>query len=142
MKKGLTIVFWIDAGIAFAFGLYSWLFPFETFGTLLEIPKEHAAEFLSVLSSLSLFYVLIGLICIICARSTFQVHFWIGLVMLLRHLMEGLLKLKDIGEEWLIGNPYPELVIHSLLIFQIVMIISIGLKERLDATDLIIGSIK
>lgn len=130
MKKGLTIVFWIDAGIAFAFGLYSWLFPFETFGTLLEIPKEHAAEFLSVLSSLSLFYVLIGLICIICARSTFQVHFWIGLVMLLRHLMEGLLKLKDIGEEWLIGNPYPDLVIHSLFVLAYLITVYFAFKNR------------
>lgn len=130
MKKGLTIVFWIDAVIAFAFGLYSWLFPFETFGTLLEIPKEHAAEFLSVLSSLSLFYVLIGLICIICARSAFQIHFWIGLVMLLRHLMEGLLKLKDIGEEWLIGNPYPDLVIHSLFVLAYLITVYFAFKNR------------
>jgi hypothetical protein len=130
MKKGLTLVFWIDAVIAIAFGIYSWICPLETFGTIIEIPKEQSSEFLSVLSTLSLFYVLIGLVCIICAKSNFRVHFWIGLVMLLRHLFEGLFKLKDIGEDWLIGNPYPDLVIHLSFVLSYIITIYFAYKNR------------
>lgn len=130
MKRGLTVVFWIDAIGAVAFGIYSWICPLETFGTVLEIPKEHVNEFLSVFSALSLFYILVGMVCIICARSIFQVHFWIGLVMLIRHLFEGLLKLKDIGEDWLIGNPYPDLVIHSLFVAAYAVTLYVAYKNR------------
>ncbi|WP_343632786.1 hypothetical protein [Fluviicola sp.] len=130
MKRGLTVVFWIDAIIAVAFGIYSWMCPLETFGTILEIPEEHANEFLSLFAVLSLFYVLIGMVCIICARSNFQVHFWIGLVMLIRHLIEGLLKWKDIGEDWLTGNPYPDLVIHTLFTVAYAITLYFAYKKR------------
>lgn len=115
-KNFLRITFSIDALIAIGFGVYSWLNPYDTFGSIILIPEIHSSAFLSILSSLSLYYILIGLTCLIGIKSTFPVNVWIALLMLTRHVLEGAIKIGDIGQDWLIGNPYPDLVIHSTFI--------------------------
>ena len=115
-KNILRVTFAIDAIIAVGFGLYSWFRPLETFGTIISIPEIHSSAFLGILSCLSLFYILIGLTCLIGIKSTTPVNIWIGLLMILRHLSEGIMKIFDIGKEWLIGNPYPDIIIHSAFV--------------------------
>jgi hypothetical protein len=113
VKNILRVTFLLDAVIAVGFGLYSWLFPRETFGTIISIPELHSSAFLAILASLSGFYILFGLTCLIGVKSTFPINIWIGVLMLVRHFLEGVLKIGDIGKDWLIGNPYPDLIIHS-----------------------------
>lgn len=36
--------------------------------------------------------------------------------MVIRHLLEGAIRIGDIGKDWLIGNPYPDLIIHLVFI--------------------------
>lgn len=112
-KNILKITFLVDAVIAVGFGLYSWVCPHETFGTIISIPEIQSSAFLSILSSLSVCYILIGLTCLIGFKSTFPINSWIALLMLGRHFLEGVLKIRDIGKDWLIGNPYPDIIIHS-----------------------------
>ena len=127
-KKLLKITFVADAIIAIGFGLYSLLFPHETYGTIISIPETGASAFLGILSSLSLFYVLIGLTCLIGLKSPFPIAIWIGLLMVVRHILEMILKIFDIGKEWVIGNPYPDIIIHSVFIF--VYLLAINLTYR------------
>lgn len=55
-KYMLRFTFIFDAIIAVGFGLYSWLYPHETFGTITSIPETDSDVFVALLSSLSLFY--------------------------------------------------------------------------------------
>lgn len=129
-KNILRVAFIIDAIIAIGFGLYSWFFPHETFGTIISIPEIHSSAFLAILASLSLFYILIGLTCLIGVKSTFPINIWIGLLMLVRHFLEGVLKIGDIGKDWLIGNPYPDLIIHSVFIIVYILAIYYAYKDN------------
>ena len=122
-KNILKVTFAIDAVIAVGFGLYSWFSPYETFGTIISIPEIHSSAFLGILSGLSLFYILIGLTSLIGIKSTFPINIWIGLLMMVRHSLEGIMKVFDIGKEWLIGNPYPDIFIHSVFIFLYILAI-------------------
>lgn len=130
MKNLLKTTFLADTLIAIAFGMYSWLFPQQTFGTMLSIPKAESSAFLAILSNLSLFYILIGLISAIGFLATYPMNIRIGLVMTIRHLSEGLLKVFDIDEEWLIGNPYPDIVIHSVFILVYILGIRSVYRKR------------
>lgn len=116
MTKILKTTLLIDGIIAVGFGIFSWLCPLKTFGSVISIPNEHLSLFTSLLSSLSLFYLLIGITCLIGIKSNYPIGFWIALLMLLRHLLEGLIKITDIGKSWLIGNPYQDIAIHSIFI--------------------------
>lgn len=129
-KNILRVAFITDAIIAIGFGLYSWIFPLETFGTIISIPEIHSSAFLAILSSLSLFYILIGLTCLIGIKSPFPINIWIGLLMLVRHFLEGVLKIGDIGKDWLIGNPYPDLIIHSVFIILYILAIYYAFKDN------------
>jgi hypothetical protein len=48
----------------------------------------------------------------------------------MRHFLEGVIKIGDIGEDWLIGNPYPDLIIHS--VFIIVYVIAVYITWRIE----------
>jgi hypothetical protein len=126
----LKATFIVDAIMAIGFGLYSWFSPYETFGTIISIPEMDSAAFLAILSSISLFYILLGLTCLIGFKATFPISFWIGLLMICRHLLEGLMKISDIGKEWLIGNPYPDIIIHSIFTFVYILAIYITYKNH------------
>ncbi|MCU0428205.1 MAG: hypothetical protein MUF71_21540 [Candidatus Kapabacteria bacterium] len=116
MIKILKITFIVDGIIATAFGVFSWLYPLKTFGSIIAIPDEHSSIFLSILSSLSLFYLVIGITCLIGSKSQPSISFWIASLMLTRHFFEGAIKIADLGKTWLIGNPYQDIVIHSVFL--------------------------
>jgi len=115
-KHTLGIILLIDALIAVGFGLLSWIYPHQTFGTIIAIPETDSALFTSVFSILSIFYILIGLTCLIGFMAKSPVNVWIGLLMIVRHALEGIMKIVDMDKEWQIGNPYPDIIIHSVFI--------------------------
>ena len=129
-KSLLKITFLIDAIIAIGFGLYSWLFPQETFGTLFSIPEAHESLFFAILSSMSILYVLLGLVCLIGYKADYPVSVWLGYLMIFRHGWMGVMKMLDIGKEWLIGDPYPDIIIHS--IFVVIYVLAIYLKVKAE----------
>jgi hypothetical protein len=116
LKSILKIALFLDFLITFGFGLVSWIFPYETFGTIVVIPENGNEIFLSLLSNHSISYILVGLICLIGVKSNFPINIWIGLVMLLRHLLVNILGIININKDWIIGNPYHDIIIHSLFI--------------------------
>ncbi|HEY3405380.1 MAG TPA: hypothetical protein VGK59_18470 [Ohtaekwangia sp.] len=115
-KKLLRVVFSIDALMAIGFGLYSWLFPQDTFGTIIAIPHNATSVFEAIFAVLSAFYMLIGFTCVIGILARFPENAWIGALMIIRHLSEATLKIFDMEAEWAIGNPWPDLIIHTLFI--------------------------
>ncbi|MCU0430101.1 MAG: hypothetical protein MUF42_09030 [Cytophagaceae bacterium] len=117
LAKKLTILaLLLDALLAIGFGLFSWIYPLHSFGSILAIPESDSSVFLSILSCLSLSYMLIGITCLIGIKATHPTQRWLSLLMILRHFLEGIIKLRDMGEEWLIGNPYPDIILHSIFI--------------------------
>lgn len=126
----LRVFLLIDALIALGFGLYSWLRPNETFGTIISIPENDPSVFISILNTLSVFYIVIGLICIVGFRTNFPTNTWIGLIMIIRHILECILKVFDIGSEWLIGNPYTDITIHSIFIIGYITAIIMSHKKQ------------
>lgn len=125
-KYALAIAFTLDGLLAVGFGIFSWVYPNESFGSIFSIPDEHTPLFLSLFSSLSLFYVMIGLVCFVGIESKYSTSRWIAILMILRHFFEGLIKIGDMNEAWLIGDPYPDLIIH--VIFIILYLLFIYLK--------------
>lgn len=113
----LKIVFALDGLLALFFGLFSYFNPLGTYGTIMAIPGTQGDMFLSILSSYSIFYVLIGLVCLIGLFATFPNNTWIAAVILVRHLWIGVGKVLDAGKEWIIGDPVPDIIIHSSFIF-------------------------
>ena len=109
----------IDFLITFGFGLAAWFSPNGIFGTIISIPPQSETLILSLLSSLSIFYILIGLVCLIGLKASFPINIWIGAVMILRHGWIGAKGILGLGneKEWLIGNPVPDIIIHSIFVF-------------------------
>ena len=109
----------IDFLITFGFGLAAWFSPKGTFGTIISIQPQSETLILSLLSSLSIFYILIGLVCLIGFKASFPINIWIGAVMILRHGWIGAMGILGLGneKEWLIGNPVPDIIIHSIFVF-------------------------
>ena len=111
LQKG---TFLIDAIITIGFGFASWFSPHRTFGTILAIPETNESLILAILSSMSILYVLLGLVCVIGIKATYPLNLWLGGLMIIRHSWIGVMKIFDIGKEWLIGNPYPDILIHAI----------------------------
>lgn len=130
LKNLLKIIFFIDALITIGFGLYSWIAPIDTFGTIISIPETNNSLELAILSSMSILYVLLGLIALIGTKANYPIIIWIGLLMILRHSWLGTMKVSDIGEEWLIGNPYPDIIIHSLFTSLYVLALYITIRNK------------
>jgi hypothetical protein len=127
----LKYILLIDAVITVGFGLYSWFDPINTFGTIISISDVENSPELAILSTVSILYVLIGLVAIIGAKAKYPTLQWIALLMILRHLWLGIMKFLDIGKEWLIGDPYPDIIIHSLFVLFYLLGIYLTIKYRL-----------
>lgn len=130
LKNLLKIVLLIDAIITLGFGLFSWLNPMDTFGTIVAIPETENALVLAILSSMSVLYMLLGLVCLIGFRANNSTSVWIAWLMVLRHIWLGIAKVFDSGAEWVIGNPYPDIVIHGCF-FAVYFLAILG-KQRAE----------
>lgn len=114
LKSTLKIILFLDFLMTFGFGLVSWIFPNETFGNIVLIPENEV--FYSLLSNHSLSYIFIGVICLIGVKSNYPTIYWIGAVMLARHLLVNILGIININKDWIIGNPLHDIIIHFLFI--------------------------
>ena len=93
------------------------MYPHSTFGTIVLLEEAGPSLSLAILSSLSISYVLIGLICFIGARTPQPHNIWIAAVMIIRHGWTGIAGIQGAGSDWIIGNPWHDVIIHSIFIF-------------------------
>ncbi len=126
--KTLRIALLIDFLLAFAFGIISFITPQNTFGTIVEIPVNNKELFLALLSSLSIFYIIIGLVCLVGTRLTNPYISWVSAIMLVRHLWVGIIGMLDAEKSWVIGNPYYDIFIHSGFVVVYTIGILVALK--------------
>ena len=115
--KLLSIVLLIDGALSLGFGLASWFAPHATLGTIVAIEgAPDDALIMSALATLSQMYVLLGLICLVSAALPVAYRIRFALVLALGHLAAELKGFSEIGRDWLIGNPWPDIVIHSAFV--------------------------
>jgi hypothetical protein len=115
--KLLSGVLLIDGVISIGFGLASWFAPHATFGTIVAI--KGAADdglLMSALATLSLMYVLLGLVYLVSAALPIAHRIRFALVLALGHLAMELKDFSELERDWLIGNPWPDIVIHSAFV--------------------------
>lgn len=129
LKNILKITLFVDFLVTCGFGIVSWIFPYETFGTIILIPENGNEVFLSLLSNHSISYILIGLMCLIGVKSDFPIISWIGIVMLLRHFLVNILGIINMKKDWIIGNPYHDIIIHSIFILAYIIGIFIIFRQ-------------
>lgn len=116
-KWWLSSLLVVDGALALGFGLISGLWPRQTFGTIVQLqPAEAHEATVAALTSLSLHYSLIGLVCLTALKTPAPYRYWLALVMLARHLVSGAKGYAEVGAAWQIGNPWPDLVIHGTLV--------------------------
>lgn len=113
-RHHLSVVLGLDALIAISFGLASGFWPLATFGTIVRLqpPEQHAAT-IAALTTVSLFYVLMGLVCLATLALPKDQQRWLVLILCLRHVLSGVKGLLEGGADWQVGNPVPDLVIHA-----------------------------
>lgn len=115
--KLLSGVLLIDGVISIGFGLASWFAPHATFGTIVAI--KGAADdglLMSALATLSLMYVLLGLVYLVSVALPIAHRIRFALVLALGHLATELKGFNELERDWLIGNPWPDIVIHSAFV--------------------------
>jgi hypothetical protein len=71
---------------------------------------------MSILGGLSVFYVVIGAVCLPAAFMPSPHDLRVAAVMLLQHAWIGLRGAADINREWIVGDPWPDLTIHALFV--------------------------
>lgn len=97
-KRWLSSLLLVDALLALGFGVASWCRPLQTYGTIVQLaPIENHLGTIAALTSLSLYYALIGVTCLLATRMPAPYRQWLASVMLLRHLASGL---KGYFESW------------------------------------------
>lgn len=103
----------VDALLALAFGVASWCRPLQTYGTIVQLdPVESHLGAIAALTSLSMYYTLSGVTCLLAAIMPTPYRQWLASVMLLRHLASGVKGYFEVGAPWQIGSPWPDLGIH------------------------------
>lgn len=115
--KLLSVVLVIDGLVSLGFGLASWFAPQATLGTILAIKgADDTGLLMAALRTLSQMYVLLGVIGLVCAAAPLVHRIRFALVLALGHLAMELKGFSEIGRHWLIGNPWPDIVIHSAFV--------------------------
>lgn len=113
----LSIVLLVDGVLSLGFGLASWFAPHATFGSIVALKgAQDDALLMSALGALSLMYVLLGFICLVSTALPIAHRIHFALVLALGHLATELKGFNEIGRDWLIGNPWPDIVIHSAFV--------------------------
>lgn len=116
-EKPLNFILYVDFFITFVFGLVSWLFPYSTYGTIVSLTETSTPLTLSTFSSLSLFYIFLGIACFIAAKTPNPQKSWFASLMILRHGWIGIIGITNAHQDWIIGNPWHDVVIHSVFVF-------------------------
>lgn len=111
-------VLMVDGLLSIGFGTASWISPEKTFGTLVDLQGAgEGSLFFAMFSSLSIFYILTGLFCLSALFMQPRDTIKVALVMAFSHILIGLKGFNEVGEAWLIGNPWPDIVIHTVFLF-------------------------
>jgi hypothetical protein len=124
----LSVVLAVDALLSIAFGMVSYFSQSSTYATIIDLGGMREDSLMSaVLGSLSVFYVVIGALCL-CAAFMHPPHdVRVASVMIAQHVWIGARGLHDAGREWIVGNPWPDVIIHSVL----VTVYCVGITLRL-----------
>ena len=118
-------LFGMDALLCIGFGAVSWLYPVSTYGTIVDLTDLGAGSSViwSALSGLSVFYIVVGLVCL-CATVMPSPHSSrLAFVMLARHAWVGAQGYRVVGQEWIVGNPWPDVVIHAAFVLSYSLLI-------------------
>lgn len=125
----LSIVLMLDALLLVGFGLASYFSPASTFATIIDLRGMQEDSLMSaVLGSLSVFYVVIGALCALAAFMPPPHDVRVAVILVAQHAWTGARGFVDREQEWLVGNPWPDLVIHSL--FVVAYGVAIGFRVR------------
>lgn len=113
----VAIVLAIDAVLSLGFGFVSYISPQSTYATIVDlraVPDDSLV--MSILGSLSVFYVVIGAVCLLAVFMPSPHDSRVAAVMLVQHAWIGLRGGYHMNREWIVGDPWPDLVIHSLFV--------------------------
>ena len=131
----LSVVLMVDALLSIVFGLVSYLSPESTYATIVDLSELSEHSLMSaVLDSLSIFYVVVGAVCLLAAFMPHPYNVRVAVVMIAQHVWIGAKGLIELGRPWLVGNPWPDIIIHSL--FVITYIIAIMWSVRRSSSFL------
>jgi hypothetical protein len=127
----LSILLAVDALLLLIFGLVSYLSPEATYATIVDLAGVPEHSLISaMLEHLSIYYLVIGAVCLFAAFMPRPHDIRIALVMVVQHAWIGLKGFGEIGSEWIIGNPWPDVVIHALFVLLYVAAIIRRLQHR------------
>ncbi|MEM7132043.1 MAG: hypothetical protein AAF702_37385 [Chloroflexota bacterium] len=128
--KLLSVIFVIDATLSVGFGAASWMFPLSTYGTIVDLSQNANPDSLIIaaLSGQSVFYILIGLVCIFASQMPSPHSSRLALVMIARHTWVGLKGLSEVDREWIVGDPWVDIYIHIL--FVIAYMVAVAWKYK------------
>ena len=113
----VSVVLAIDAVLSLGFGFVSYISPHSTYATIVDlraVPEDSLV--MSILGGLSVFYVVIGAVCLLAAVMPSPHGLGVAAVMMVQHAWIGLRGAYHMNREWIVGDPWPDLIIHSLFV--------------------------
>jgi hypothetical protein len=135
-SRALAAVFLFDGLLALGFGIASLATPRETFGTIIDLGSAGDQSMIfAALASLSGFYVVIGAMSVLVAFLPTPYMRRFVLPMIASHVWAGLKGFDEIGRDWLIGNPWPDIAIHSAFVCAYVLVAAAELLRRKTDRD-------
>ena len=113
----VSVVLAIDAVLSLGFGLVSYLSPQSTYATIVDlraVPDDSLV--MSILGGLSVFYVVMGAVCLLAAFMPSPHDLGVAAVMMVQHVWIGLRGADQMNRAWIVGDPWPDLIIHALFV--------------------------
>lgn len=127
----LAIVLAVDGLLSSAFGLASYFSVATTYATIVDLSGMHENSLIAaVLGSLSVFYVVMGALCLLAAFMQRPHDVRVAAVMAAMHVWVGARGLHDAGREWVVGNPWHDIVIHAVFVIGYFIAIALRLRQR------------
>ena len=128
--KLLSTILVMDALLSIGFGLASYFSASTTYATIIDLSGMRDDSLMAaVLASLSVFYVVIGALCLLAAFTQPPHDVRVAVVMVAQHTWIGARGLLDAGREWIVGNPWPDLLIHSLFVVGYITAITLRFRR-------------
>ena len=129
IEKLLRVVLALDALLAVGFGLFSWADPVGTYGTIVALDPDNAVAH-SALRAMSVFYVVVGAASAVAATLPHAFARRLAVVFWLRHAWVGAQGFLDREAPWLVGDPWPDIVIHAAFVCVYAALLWMGWRAR------------
>lgn len=129
----LRLVLILDAALSVGFGLAVLFWPEASIGTLFTLPEPDTA-FAALLRALGVFYLVMGLAALVGAMVR-AATVLLAVVMLLRHALRGAEGLADLNAPWLVGSPWPDILIHAGFVLAYLTGLILTLRARTSRTS-------